>query len=112
MTYFKTKTEYPDPIEIYRANIKASSIGNMRVEEHESSQPRRNAKLTCRTERAMRGRAEIMARSCETGGCGDTAPVRTRGLAFRGDVEMFGSPNDSNYLEIHELLSKLDPFLR
>lgn len=34
-----------------------------------------------------------------------------RGLAFRGDVETIGSPNNGNYLGILELLSKFDPFL-
>ena len=34
-----------------------------------------------------------------------------RGLAFRGDSEVFGSPHNGNYLGCLELLSKFDPFL-
>lgn len=33
-----------------------------------------------------------------------------RGLAFRGDSEVFGSPHNGNYLGCMELLSKFDPF--
>lgn len=35
-----------------------------------------------------------------------------RGLAFRGDSEVFGSPHNGNYLGCLELLSQFDPFLR
>jgi len=34
-----------------------------------------------------------------------------RGLAFRGDDRLIGSPNNGNFLGILELLSKFDPFL-
>lgn len=34
-----------------------------------------------------------------------------RGLAFRGDDEIIGSPNNGNFLGILELISKFDPFL-
>ena len=34
-----------------------------------------------------------------------------RGLAFRGENEKFGSPNNGNYLEILEVIAKFDPFL-
>lgn len=34
-----------------------------------------------------------------------------RGLAFRGDTELFGSVQNGNYLGILELLAKFDPFL-
>lgn len=35
-----------------------------------------------------------------------------RGLAFRGDTEVLGSPHNGNYLGCLELLSQFDPFLR
>ena len=34
-----------------------------------------------------------------------------RGLAFRGEDETFGSPNNGNYLGLLELIAKFDPFL-
>ena len=34
-----------------------------------------------------------------------------RGLAFRGNDELFGSPHNGNYLGILELISQFDPFL-
>lgn len=34
-----------------------------------------------------------------------------RGLAFRGNDELIGSPNNGNYLGILELISQFDPFL-
>ena len=34
-----------------------------------------------------------------------------RGLAFRGNDELFGSPYNANYLGILELISQFDPFL-
>ena len=34
-----------------------------------------------------------------------------RGLAFRGDDETFGSPNNGNFLGLLELIAKFDPFL-
>lgn len=34
-----------------------------------------------------------------------------RGLAFRGDSELFGCPKNGNYLGCLELLSNFDPFL-
>jgi len=34
-----------------------------------------------------------------------------RGLAFRGNDELLGSPHNGNYLGILELLSQFDPFL-
>ena len=34
-----------------------------------------------------------------------------RGLAFRGDDEVFGSSNNRNYMGILELIAKFDPFL-
>ena len=34
-----------------------------------------------------------------------------RGLAFRGEDELFGSPHNGNYMGVLELLSKFDPFL-
>ena len=34
-----------------------------------------------------------------------------RGLAFRGETEIIGSPRNGNYLGCIELLSKFDPFL-
>ena len=34
-----------------------------------------------------------------------------RGLAFRGDDDLFGSPHNGNYMGVLELLSKFDPFL-
>ena len=33
------------------------------------------------------------------------------GLAFRGDNEIIGSPNNGNYLGLLELIAKFDPFL-
>jgi hypothetical protein len=42
------------------------------------------------------------------------AVIRTlaeRGLAFRGDTEEFGSPNNGNYLGSLELVAEFDPFL-
>jgi hypothetical protein len=38
--------------------------------------------------------------------------LSTRGLAFRGSHEVFGSNNNGNYLGILELLAQYDPFLR
>lgn len=35
-----------------------------------------------------------------------------RGLAFRGDDQQFGSPQNGNYLGCLELISQFDPFLR
>lgn len=35
----------------------------------------------------------------------------SRGLAFRGDSEVFGCPKNGNYLGCLELISKFDPFL-
>ena len=35
-----------------------------------------------------------------------------RGLAFRGDNEIIGSPHNGNFLGILELISEYDPFLR
>lgn len=35
-----------------------------------------------------------------------------RGLAFRRDYEVFGSPNNGNFLGLLELIAKCDPFLR
>lgn len=37
--------------------------------------------------------------------------LASRGLAFRGDNEILGSPNNGNYLGCVELLSEFDPFL-
>ncbi|XP_046737114.1 zinc finger MYM-type protein 1-like [Diprion similis] len=37
--------------------------------------------------------------------------LASRGLAFRGDNETFGSQNNGNYLGCMELLSEFDPFL-
>ena len=34
-----------------------------------------------------------------------------RGLAFRGDKETFGSPNNGNFMGLLELIAKFDPFL-
>ena len=34
-----------------------------------------------------------------------------RGLSFRGNNEQFRSPNNSNYLNLLELVAKFDPFL-
>ena len=34
-----------------------------------------------------------------------------RGLPFRGDEEVFGSPHNGNYLGLLELIAKFDPFL-
>ena len=34
-----------------------------------------------------------------------------RVLPFGGDNEQFGSPNNSNYLNLLELVAKFDPFL-
>lgn len=38
--------------------------------------------------------------------------LSTRGLAFRGEHEVIGSPNNGNYLGVMELISKFDPFLK
>lgn len=37
--------------------------------------------------------------------------LASRGLAFRGADEIFGSPNNGNFLGTMELLAKFDPFL-
>jgi len=37
--------------------------------------------------------------------------ISERGLAFRGDDEILGSPNNGNFLGIVELIAKFDPFL-
>ncbi|GBP56347.1 hypothetical protein EVAR_43286_1 [Eumeta japonica] len=37
--------------------------------------------------------------------------LASRGLPFRGDNEILGSPNNGNYLGCVELLSEFDPFL-
>lgn len=38
--------------------------------------------------------------------------LSARGLAFRGEHEVIGSPNNGNYLGVMELISKFDPFLK
>ena len=38
--------------------------------------------------------------------------IAERGLAFRGDEEVFGSAHNGNYLGMLELLAQFDPFLR
>ena len=37
--------------------------------------------------------------------------IAERGLAFRGDDELIGSPRNGNFLGILELLAEYDPFL-
>lgn len=38
--------------------------------------------------------------------------LTSRGLSFRGDNEIFGVPNNGNFLGILELISEFDPFLK
>jgi len=38
--------------------------------------------------------------------------LSSRGLAFRGDTELLGSPHNGNYLGILELIAEYDPFIR
>ena len=37
--------------------------------------------------------------------------ISSRGLAFRGDTEVFNSQQNGNYLGILELIAEYDPFL-
>lgn len=37
--------------------------------------------------------------------------LTSRGLSFRGDNEILGSPNNGNYLGCMELWSEYDPFI-
>ena len=41
-----------------------------------------------------------------------TSFLAERGLAFRGDSEIFGCPANGNYMGCLELLAKFDPFLQ
>lgn len=92
-----------------------------RAEEHESSQPHRNGMLTWLARTQAHGIDAELKEQCEDEQkCWQEILKRVvaviqflseRGLAFRGDVETIGSPNNGNYLGILELLSKFDPFL-
>ena len=92
-----------------------------RVEEHEAGQPHQNATLTWLARTQVHGIDSALKEQCKDEENYWREVLRRvvaviqflseRGLAFRGDNEVLGSPHNGNYLGILELLSQFDPFL-